>query len=362
MKKYDIFISYRRDGGFETANLIAGKLKLSGYRVFLDIHAMHAGDFSEQLKEKVRGCKDFIWVLSPTNVKNEDGSFSRVDTLSFRKGIDYYRDEICWAIEFHKNIVPIILDGFIVPEKFPEVINDSIQKHNQSCDLHKLQAVEASKNQYFDASVSELKRYLRSLPVNKWKIISSFAALLLLSVVALIYLFRLDTTCNCVITLNESQQHPFKFEGGDVELIIDNKSFGICHIHSIKECATFLDLKSNLFNKQAVIKFSSNGYLPQSDTIVLAKNIRINIIRDDTYAKYWGTILDYQTDLPIDSVKVIIDDKETYTNKSGQYEIRFPIEGQTEYKRMMAIKDGYVTYEKNVIYPRECRFHLRRNR
>ena len=60
--------------------------------------------------------------------------------------------------------------------------------------------------------------------------------------------------------------------------------------------------------------------------------------------------------------KFYLDDKETYTNKSGQYEIRFPIEGQTENKRMMAIKDGYVTYEKNVIYPRECRFHLRRNR
>ena len=80
MGNYDIFISYRREGGFETANLIASKLKLSGYRVFLDIHSMHSGDFSEQLKEKVQGCKDFVWVLSPTNLKNEDGSFTRIDT------------------------------------------------------------------------------------------------------------------------------------------------------------------------------------------------------------------------------------------------------------------------------------------
>ena len=117
IRKYDIFISYRREGGFETANLIASKLKMSGYKVFLDIHSMHSGDFSEQLKEKVKECKDFIWVLSPTIVKNNDGTITKIDTLSFRDGIDYFRDEICWAIEYHKNIIPVILDGFIFPEE-----------------------------------------------------------------------------------------------------------------------------------------------------------------------------------------------------------------------------------------------------
>ena len=29
---YDIFISYRRNGGYETANLIAEKLRNAGYR------------------------------------------------------------------------------------------------------------------------------------------------------------------------------------------------------------------------------------------------------------------------------------------------------------------------------------------
>ena len=359
-KKYDIFISYRREGGFEVANLLASKLKLSGYRVFLDIHSMHSGDFSEQLKEKVNACRDFVWVLSPTAVKNEDGSFERVNSLSFKEGTDYYRDEICWAIEFHKNIIPIILDGFIVPEKYPKIIEDTIQSHFQSLDLHKLQCVEASKNQHFDASISLLKRYLKSIPVNKWLIISSVVLILTLLITLSVYVYRLDATSNCVITLNESQQHPFKFEGAEVELIIENRSMGTRHIHSLDECATYIDLKNNLFNKQAVIKFSSNGYLPQSDTIVLKKNINISIMRDDTYARYWGTILDFQTNEPIDSVKVILDNKETYTNKTGYYELEFPINEQTQYKRLTAIKDGYIKYDKNVIYPKECRFHLHR--
>lgn len=189
--KYDIFISYRREGGFETANLIASKLKLSGYRVFLDIHSMHSGDFSEQLKEKVKGCKDFVWVLSPTNVKNDDGTVTRIETLSFRDGVDYFRDEICWAIEYHKNIIPVILDGFIVPQEFPKIIQDTIKASNPSCNLHQLQAVEASKNQHFDASISELKRYLHSYPVIKWAIIALiFSFLIIFSLLLLSFYNR----------------------------------------------------------------------------------------------------------------------------------------------------------------------------
>ena len=47
-KKYDIFISYRRDA-FESANLFATRLKALGYRVFFDVETMNAGKFNEQL-------------------------------------------------------------------------------------------------------------------------------------------------------------------------------------------------------------------------------------------------------------------------------------------------------------------------
>lgn len=360
--KYDIFISYRREGGFEPANLIASKLKLSGYRVFLDIHSMHSGDFSEQLKEKIKGCKDFVWVLSPTNVKNNDGTVTRIETLSFRDGVDYYRDEICWAIEYHKNIIPVILDGFIVPKEFPKIIQNTINASNPSCDLHKLQAVEASKNQHFDASISELKRYLHSYPVIKWAIIALIFSFLILFSLLLSFFFKSDANGNCVITLNEVQKHPFSFDGADVELIVSNKSLGVQHIHSLQDNATYIDIRGEEFGKKVIVKFKADGYLPQNDTVKLENTLKIDIYRDDTYAKYWGTILDYQTNTPIDSVKVVIENKETYTNQAGYYELVFPIEEQTKYKRMMAIKDGYRIYDENVIYPRECRFHLHRSK
>ena len=176
------------------------------------------------------------------------------------------------------------------------------------------------------------------------------------------FLFKSDANGHCVISLKEAQNHSFSFEGAEVELIIRNKSLGVQHIHSLQDKATYIDIKNKEFGKKVIVKFNANGYKPINDTITLEESLLLDIYRDDTFAKYWGVILDNQTNVPIDSVKVVIGNKETYTNQAGYYELSFPVEEQTRYKHMMAIKDGYRMYDQNVIYPRECRFHLHRNK
>lgn len=42
-QKYDIFISYRRDGGYETAQLLYDSLKQLGYRVSFDMETLRGG-------------------------------------------------------------------------------------------------------------------------------------------------------------------------------------------------------------------------------------------------------------------------------------------------------------------------------
>ena len=61
--KYDIFISYRRTGGFESANLIAEKLRGMGYSVFFDVESLRSGEFNKQLYNVIEQCKDFVVVL-----------------------------------------------------------------------------------------------------------------------------------------------------------------------------------------------------------------------------------------------------------------------------------------------------------
>ena len=63
--KYDVFISYRRDGGEYTARVIYDKLTELGYSVFFDVESLRSGDFNTKLYDVIDSCKDFIIVLSP---------------------------------------------------------------------------------------------------------------------------------------------------------------------------------------------------------------------------------------------------------------------------------------------------------
>lgn len=136
---YDIFISYRRDA-FESANLFATRLNALGYRVFFDVETMNAGKFNEQLLDVISKCKDFILVLSPNALDrcNEEG--------------DWVRREVMCAMEHKKNIIPIMLSGFVWPTEMPEGMEE----------LCKYQALAPAPNAYYDMQVKRLTGYLKS--------------------------------------------------------------------------------------------------------------------------------------------------------------------------------------------------------
>ena len=136
---YDIFISYRRDA-FESANLFATRLKALGYRVFFDVETMNAGKFNEQLLDVISKCKDFILVLSPNALDrcNDEG--------------DWVRREVMCAMEHKKNIIPIMLSGFVWPSEMPEGMEE----------LCNYQALAPAPNTYYDLQVQRLRGYLKS--------------------------------------------------------------------------------------------------------------------------------------------------------------------------------------------------------
>jgi hypothetical protein len=97
---YDVFISYRRDGGETMAILLCERLKSSGLRVFLDVESLNAGRFNQQLLRVIEGCKDVVAILSKNSLDrcvNED---------------DWVRRELAHAFLHKKNVIPFILRGF----------------------------------------------------------------------------------------------------------------------------------------------------------------------------------------------------------------------------------------------------------
>lgn len=163
--KYDIFISYRRTA-YNTANLIAEKLRNAGYNVFFDIDTLTGGKFNEQLLNVISHCKDFILIL-PEN------ALDRCNQTD-----DWIRREVLCAIAHQKNIVPVMLDGFVWPTNMPKGMEE----------LPNYQAVTAVGYDFFDMAVQRLKGFLKSkprFPIKEWFIKGCIAFTILLFIISI---------------------------------------------------------------------------------------------------------------------------------------------------------------------------------
>ena len=139
--QYDVFISYRRDGGSGSAKHLRDILHEKGYRVFFDNDSLRNGSFNQQLIDIIRDCSDFILILSP----------NALDRCA-NEG-DWVRQEVAAALKYGKNIVPVFTEGFSFPETLPGDIDGIRWKNGITVNYD-----------YFDAVVTKLISFLQSRP------------------------------------------------------------------------------------------------------------------------------------------------------------------------------------------------------
>lgn len=203
MNKYDVFISYRRSS-YESANLIATRLKAAGYKVFFDLETMRSGPFNEQLFNVIEQCKDFILVLPPDALDrciNAD---------------DWVRKEVLHALHNKKNIVPIMLNGF----KWPDLMPAGMEQ------LCMYQAVAASID-YFDLAMQRLESYLKSRKHTKqrkfikWSISALCGFIILMGLFLIMCRHIALPTCKQVVDYLTLQVGIADFIASDNQLLID---------------------------------------------------------------------------------------------------------------------------------------------
>lgn len=110
--KFRIFISYRREGGAEKANLVKKELMLHGYTeedIFLDVHSMHQCDFVQRIPNAIKNSDSFILIVG-------NHTFDKCKATK-----DWLRQEIEIAIDNSIPIIPIFFDNitFIDPQNIP---------------------------------------------------------------------------------------------------------------------------------------------------------------------------------------------------------------------------------------------------
>ena len=140
--KYDIFISYRREGGKEIARIIKSHLDAHGFSAFLDFDELKDGVFDERIMNAIDEAPVFMFILSGHSLDrcvNEE---------------DWVRKEIEYAVSKGKHIVPVNPDGEFkyLPDDLPETIAEVLGR-NQYSEIMMGQLFQASMQKMLDERV-----------------------------------------------------------------------------------------------------------------------------------------------------------------------------------------------------------------
>lgn len=163
--KYDVFISYRREGGYDTAKHLNDLLVRDGYKVSFDIDTLRNGDFDTQLLERIEHCKDFILIV-------DEHAFDRTLDPEFDPKKDWLRCELAHALKHNKNIIPVFLSGVSgFPDGLPADIVNVTKKNGPKYNRY-----------YFNDFYKNLKKRFMISTVFRGKILYAISTILLICV------------------------------------------------------------------------------------------------------------------------------------------------------------------------------------
>ncbi len=131
--QFDLFISYRREGGEVMGRLIFEMLR-DQYNIFFDHESLTSGRFDTKLLGIIEKCSDFLVILSP-------GCFGRCKNPG-----DWFMQEISCALKNNKNIILLMMRDFAMPTgrellELPEEIQALVKYNAYSIDIAYLDGV-----------------------------------------------------------------------------------------------------------------------------------------------------------------------------------------------------------------------------
>jgi len=138
---YDVFISYRRDGGADAARLLRDRLRDKGLRVFLDVDEIRVPEFGELILRVIEKAHYVVVILTP-------GCLARFDDPE-----DWMRQEIAHSLRLQKHIVAIFKDGFGFPKGGVGMPADVQALHTRS-------GITWS-HEYFQGAIDKLLEFIR---------------------------------------------------------------------------------------------------------------------------------------------------------------------------------------------------------
>ena len=135
-KKYDVFISYRRENGREIARTLQQGLTQRGLKVFFDLEEIRDGKFNEALYESIDMAKNLVVIMTT-------GALDRCANDG-----DWVRRELEHALGKGVNVIPVRPSGHQL--NFPKVLPASLRG------LETIQVADLNLETLFNESVDKL--------------------------------------------------------------------------------------------------------------------------------------------------------------------------------------------------------------
>lgn len=156
--------------------------------------------------------------------------------------------------------------------------------------------------------------------------------------------FRLHQPYDLTVMVNETKGIPnLPFNEGKVTMTYGEKQEQITITK--ENGAVFKELPPYLRGEMARIKIEANGFLT-SDTLIKLKDkgITIPVIRDESLSIVFGMVKD-EANKPLMGVEIMVKDLLVFTDESGHFKVKIPLEKQQQEQRLTAHKNGYQLWD-----------------
>lgn len=248
--EYDIFISYRREGGYDTAKHLNDLLVRDGYKVSFDIDTLRSGDFDTQLLSRIDQCKDFILIV-------DQHAFDRTLDPSFNPKNDWLRCELAYALKRNKNIIPIFLSGATgFPANLPSDLAGVAKKNGPEYNRY-----------HFNAFYEDLKkRFLKSKSINYVKLVLYFVITIIAFYFIIVKIFS-----------GTIKQETVSIENGSIRNeIVDTQLNEEFHEESTPKLSERTHLDNKLTKEEAIALFC--GTFQYAETLSVIWDLELNPI------------------------------------------------------------------------------------
>lgn len=317
---YDIFISYRRDGGAQYARTLQLMLEKKGYKVFLDYDELKDEKFSPQIEAAIENSTIYMILLTK-------GSMARCANDG-----DWVRREIEIAVKNGKRIVPVNPDGTYdgMPANVPQPIKNAIED-TQHSEINFGQTLNVTVDQMIK---NRIRPYIHHFSWGIWLCV----AVGLCVIASIGYVYWQMKKASDLITDIESLKQEITFQGNSIswpENIDKNQLLAIKEIFNnmqLIERGEFTQgaeqLSDNNYHENVEIEFETPAHKETVESFYISK---FEVTRGQ-----WNAIMnDYRDgdpNLPIDSVS--FDQAKAFTEKlfdiTGQF-FKLPTETEWEY-------------------------------